>query len=154
MGCIIEKLTNLFIGSLPKNMSSTAITTNLFPTNPSRRIPQQKSTGDWNRIVRSRCTTYLSNVRHKPYQLSVLNASILIMAVYIGWFHTLHSNLLNTIHIGECVNPYLEFWIWDMVNNSIKPLHKEHSIDVLSEEILSIRYHIVQTSIPIFYNWS
>ena len=112
MGCIIEKLTNLFIGSLPKNMSSTAITTNLFPTNPSRRIPQQKSTAIWNKIIRSQCVTNPSNVKHKPYQLSVLNTSIPIMAIYIGWFHTLHRNSLNTIYIVECVNPCLEFEIW------------------------------------------
>ena len=49
---------------------------------------------------------------HKPYQLSVLNASILIMAIYIGWFHTLHSNSLNAIYIAGCVNPYWEFEIW------------------------------------------
>jgi len=34
------------------------------------------------------------------------------MAVYIGWFHTLHRNSLNTIYIVECVNPCLEFEIW------------------------------------------
>ena len=34
------------------------------------------------------------------------------MAVYIGWFHTLHRNSLNTIYIVGCVNPCLEFEIW------------------------------------------
>ena len=41
-----KKSINPFIGSLPKKMSSTAIFISLFPTNPSRRIPQQKSTVD------------------------------------------------------------------------------------------------------------
>ena len=66
-----KKSTNPFIGSLPKKMSSTATITNLFLGNPSRRIPQQKSTVGWNRKVRSQCATYPSNVWHKPYRPSV-----------------------------------------------------------------------------------
>ena len=59
------------------------------------------------------------------------------MAIYIGWFHSLHSNSLNTIHIDGCVNPCLEFEIWGkMEDNSMKHLHKELSIDVPCGEVI------------------
>jgi hypothetical protein len=51
------------------------------------------------------------SVQRPAQTLSVLNTSIPIMAIYIGWFHTLHSNSLNTIYTVGCVNPCLEFGI-------------------------------------------